>query len=88
MRLLFKFKKPVDHVLILPRLLGWTSVLFAVQGWLSETEAQRAAASQPAYFSVGMSLLSLGVGYMPLFMPPVGGKVGASGTEAPAAIPQ
>lgn len=69
------------------RLLGWTSVLFAVQGWLSETEAQRAAASQPAYFSIGMSLLSLGVGYMPLFMPPLAGNA-ASGTEAPAAIPQ
>jgi hypothetical protein len=71
------------------RLLGWTAVLFAIQGWLSETEAQRAAASQPAYFSVGMSLLSLGVGYMPLFMPPVAARPGAgSGTEAPAAVPQ
>ncbi|CZT15127.1 uncharacterized protein RCC_01020 [Ramularia collo-cygni] len=80
---------PMAAIFTRNKLLGWTAVLFAVQGWLSETEAQRAAASQPGYFSVGMSLLSLCVGYMPLFMPPVAGKVGgASGTEAPAAAPQ
>jgi len=79
---------PMAAIFTRNKLLGWTAVLFSVQGWLSETDAQRAAASQPAYFSVGMSLLSLGVGYMPLFMPPVGGKTGASGTEAPAAVPQ
>jgi hypothetical protein len=43
------------------KLLGWTSMLFAIQSWLQETPASREAASQPAYFSVGMALVSLGV---------------------------
>lgn len=46
---------------ILARLLGWTAMLFAIQGWLSETPDSRETASQPAYFSVGMAVLSLGV---------------------------
>lgn len=44
-----------------PRLLGWTSVLFAIQSWLAETPAQKAASASPAYFTVGMAVLSLGV---------------------------
>ena len=43
------------------KMIGWTSVLFAVQAWLSETPAQKATSSSPAYFSVGMALLALGV---------------------------
>ena len=43
------------------RMLGWTAVLFAIQQWLSESPAQKAAASSPAYLSVGMAALSLGV---------------------------
>jgi len=42
-------------------LIGWTAVLFSIQGWLAETPAQKATASTPAYLSVGMGLLSLGV---------------------------
>ncbi|KXT10544.1 hypothetical protein AC579_8329 [Pseudocercospora musae] len=69
----------------LTRLLGWTSVLFAVQTWLAETKEQKAASSSPAYFQVLMALLSLGVGYMPLFMPPTPGRPAtSSGPAAPA----
>jgi hypothetical protein len=71
-------------------MIGWTAVLFALQGWLSETAAQKAATSTPAIFSVGMALLSLAVGYMPLFLPPQAPKaapVGGSGTGAPPAMP-
>ncbi|EME86569.1 uncharacterized protein MYCFIDRAFT_181995 [Pseudocercospora fijiensis CIRAD86] len=67
------------------KLLGWTSVLFALQTWLAETPAQKAASSSPAYFQVLMALLSLGVGYMPLFMPPTPGRPAtSSGPPAPA----
>ncbi|KAI7116939.1 hypothetical protein KC316_g18834, partial [Hortaea werneckii] len=60
------------------KLIGWTAVLFSIQGWLSETPDQRANASTPGYFSVGMALLSLGVAYMPLFLPPQSAKAGAN----------
>ncbi|KAI5357590.1 Putative PAT complex subunit Asterix [Septoria linicola] len=80
---------PMAAIFTRNKLLGWTAILFAIQSWLSETPAQKAAASSPAYLQVGMAALSLGVGYMPLFMPPVGGaRPGAgSGTEAPAPSP-
>lgn len=42
-------------------MIGWTSVIVALQQWLSETSAQKAASSSPAYLSVGMALLSVGV---------------------------
>lgn len=35
--------------------LGWTAFVFAIQNWLSESEEQRATASQPAYMTVGMA---------------------------------
>jgi hypothetical protein len=37
-------------------------VLFSIQSWLTETPAQKSVASTPAYLSVGMAALSLGVG--------------------------
>ncbi|KAK3656345.1 hypothetical protein LTR56_003047 [Elasticomyces elasticus] len=43
------------------RMIGWTSVIFAVQGWLSETAASKSSQATPAIFSVGMAFLSLGV---------------------------
>lgn len=42
-------------------MIGWTAVLFSIQGWLSETPAQKATASTPAYLSVGMAFMSLAV---------------------------
>jgi hypothetical protein len=35
--------------------IGWGAVVFAIQGWLSESAESKKAASQPAYVSVGMS---------------------------------
>ncbi|KAK4892891.1 hypothetical protein LTR27_008619 [Elasticomyces elasticus] len=69
------------------RMIGWTSVIFAVQGWLSETAASKSSQATPAIFSVGMAFLSLGVAYMPLFMPPTPGPRSAAGTPAQAAMP-
>ncbi|KAI6787073.1 hypothetical protein KC332_g18713, partial [Hortaea werneckii] len=60
------------------KLIGWTAVMFSIQGWLAETPDQKANASTPGYFSVGMALLSLGVAYMPLFLPPQSAKAGAN----------
>ena len=69
-------------------MIGWTAVMISLQQWLSETPAQKQTTATPAYFSVGMSVLALGVAYMPLFLPPQAGRPGAgSGTEAPAAVP-
>jgi hypothetical protein len=79
---------PMAAIFTRNKIIGWTSVLFSMQQWLSETPAQKETASSPAYFSVGMSLLAVGVAYMPLFLPPnMGGKAGmgaGTGTGAPA----
>ena len=42
-------------------MIGWTAVIMSLQAWLSETPAQKSAAATPAYFSVGMAILALGV---------------------------
>jgi len=42
-------------------MIGWTAVIFAIQGWLGETPAQAAAATTPSYLQVGMAAMSLGV---------------------------
>ncbi|CAK3784968.1 translation initiation factor [Lecanosticta acicola] len=80
---------PMAAIFTRNKMLAWTAVLFSIQQWLSETPAQKAVASSPAYFSVGMAVLSLAVGYMPFFLPPApGARPGpGSGTEAPAATP-
>ncbi|KAK4495400.1 hypothetical protein PRZ48_013731 [Zasmidium cellare] len=78
---------PMAAIFTRNKMLGWTAVLFAIQQWLSETPAQKANSASPAYLSIGMAVLSLGVGYMPLFMPPPPGSRPGSGTEAPAAAP-
>ena len=52
---------PMAAIFTRNKLIGWTSVGIALQTWLSETPAQKAAASTPAYFSVGMGLLSCAV---------------------------
>jgi len=69
--------------------IGWTSVVFSIQTWLSESAESKKTASQPAYFAVGMALMALVVTYLPLFLPPPAtpGAVGGTGTEASAAVP-
>jgi hypothetical protein len=68
-------------------MIGWTAVIFAIQGWLGETPAQAAAATTPSYLQIGMAAMSLGVAYMPLFLPPTMNSGGASpaGPAAPVA---
>jgi hypothetical protein len=41
------------------------AVVVAIQNWLAESPQAKAAASQPAYMSVGMALLSLFVVSLP-----------------------
>ncbi|KAI9835964.1 MAG: hypothetical protein M1838_005180 [Thelocarpon superellum] len=69
------------------KLIGWTSVVLAVQGWLAETPDQAKKSSQPAIFSIGMAVMALAVSYVQLFLPPPGVGRGGTGTEAPAPVP-
>ncbi|KAK5164340.1 uncharacterized protein LTR77_010036 [Saxophila tyrrhenica] len=79
---------PMAAIFTRNKMIGWTSVMVSVQGWLSETPAQKEKAGTPAYFSVGMAVLALGLAYMPLFMPPAAGRGGqGSGTAAPGPVP-
>ncbi|QIW99226.1 hypothetical protein AMS68_004744 [Peltaster fructicola] len=79
---------PMAAIFTRNKLIGWTAVIFTIQGWLSETPSQRAAAQTPALFSVGMSFLSLVVTYLPLFMPPPAGQAAVGTTPAaPAPLP-
>ncbi|TVY39211.1 Uncharacterized protein LOCC1_G004093 [Lachnellula occidentalis] len=63
------------------------SVVFAIQNWLGESADAKKTSSQPAYFSVGMSLMALVVTYLPMFLPPPAASGQGTGTEAPAAAP-
>ncbi|KAJ8105162.1 hypothetical protein OPT61_g10347 [Boeremia exigua] len=65
------------------------AVVFSVQSWLAETPDQKKKSTTPAYFSVGMALMSLLVSYSSLILPPPPGSVGTgTGTQAaPAAAP-
>ncbi|KAF2675006.1 hypothetical protein BT63DRAFT_409129 [Microthyrium microscopicum] len=77
---------PMIAIITRNKMLGWTAVLFALQGWLVQTPAQAAAAGTPAYFSFVMAAMSLGMSYLPLFFPPAANRMG-SGTEPPAPQP-
>ncbi|KAM0696320.1 hypothetical protein Q7P36_003566 [Cladosporium allicinum] len=78
---------PMAAIFTRNKMIGWTAVIFAVQGWLGETPAQAAAATTPSYLQIGMAAMSLGVAYMPLFLPPTMNAGGASpaGPAAPVA---
>jgi len=70
------------------KMLGWVSFVFSLLNWLAETPDQKKSASTPGYLSVGMAAMAMVVTYLPLFMPPPPQyNRGASGTEAPAAVP-
>jgi len=65
------------------KMMGWAAVIFAVQSWLNETPGSSSfdKGKQPAIFSLGMAFMSLGITYMPMFMPVPGQqRVDASGT--------
>ncbi|KAI9748248.1 MAG: hypothetical protein M1815_003425 [Lichina confinis] len=79
---------PMAAMFTRSKAVGWTAVWFAVQHWLGETSGQNQATSQPAYFTVALSMLSLVVTYVqiilgqkPVQLPP------ATDTEAPPAVP-
>ncbi|KZZ93251.1 putative protein family UPF0139 [Moelleriella libera RCEF 2490] len=71
------------------RYIGWAAVVFAVQSWLGESEDAKKTSSAPGVMSVLMSVMALGVTYMPLFFPPTrgGAAAGGSGTEPAAPVP-
>ena len=52
---------PMAAIFTRNKMIGWTSVLFAINSWLSETPSQRSTSATPAYFSVGMALMAVGV---------------------------
>ncbi|KAF2643440.1 hypothetical protein P280DRAFT_447027 [Massarina eburnea CBS 473.64] len=79
---------PMAAIFTRNKMIGWVAVVFALQSWLAESPEQRRNSTTPAYFSVGMSFMSLLVAYMPLFLPPQPVRAGTgSSTEAPAAAP-
>lgn len=64
------------------------SVLVALLNWISETPAQKNASATPGYLSFGMAIMSVGVTYMPLFLPPTQEPRMATGTGAAPPMPQ
>ncbi|KAL6151087.1 hypothetical protein ACJQWK_11018 [Exserohilum turcicum] len=79
---------PMAAIFTRNKTIGWVSVVFAIQAWLAETPEQQKTSSTPAYFQVGMSIMSLVVTYSSFFLPPPPVRPGqASGTEPFAAVP-
>ncbi|KAJ9622751.1 Eukaryotic translation initiation factor eIF-1 [Taxawa tesnikishii (nom. ined.)] len=52
---------PMAAIFTRNKMIGWASVIFATQSWLSETAESKKSSSTPGYFSVGMALLSVAV---------------------------
>ncbi|EGS22918.1 uncharacterized protein CTHT_0013960 [Thermochaetoides thermophila DSM 1495] len=75
---------PMAAVFMRNRFLGWAAVVFAVQSWLGESEEMKRSTATPGYFSVGMSIMSLIVTYLPIFLPPPPGQAGAAAQAAAA----
>jgi hypothetical protein len=63
------------------------AVVFSIQSWLGESEETKKSGSTPGYFTVGMSLMSLLVTYLPIFLPPPPGLNAGSATGAPQPAP-
>ncbi|KAK1780537.1 hypothetical protein QBC45DRAFT_391346 [Copromyces sp. CBS 386.78] len=78
---------PMAAIFMRNRYIGWAAVVFAVQSWLGESEDSKKSSSTPGYFSVGMSLMSLAVTYLPLFLPPQPGMQQGSATDAAPPVP-
>ncbi|KAK0628542.1 hypothetical protein B0T17DRAFT_614446 [Bombardia bombarda] len=79
---------PMAAIFMRNRYIGWASVVFSLQNWLGESEETKKSSSTPGYFSVGMSLMSLLVTYLPIFLPPQASpQSGGSVTGAPAPVP-
>ncbi|KAK3336848.1 hypothetical protein B0T19DRAFT_410756 [Cercophora scortea] len=79
---------PMAAIFMRNRYIGWAAVAFSLQSWLGESEETKKTSSTPGYFSVGMSLMSLIVTYLPLFLPPTAGpQRGGSATDAAPPVP-
>ncbi|KAI0397682.1 hypothetical protein F5Y17DRAFT_414248 [Xylariaceae sp. FL0594] len=65
---------PMAAIFTRNKYIGWAAVVFSMQSWLGESAATTQNTSTPGYFSVGMSIMSLLVTYLPIFMPPVPGQ--------------
>ncbi|CAN9179046.1 translation initiation factor [Alternaria burnsii] len=50
---------PMAAIFTRNKMIGWVAVVFAIQSWLAETPEQKRTSSTPAYFQVGMSIMSL-----------------------------
>ncbi|KAK1758598.1 hypothetical protein QBC47DRAFT_145892 [Echria macrotheca] len=78
---------PMAAVFMRNRYVGWAAVVYSVQNWLGESEDAKKSNSTPGYFTVGMSLMSLLVTYLPIFLPPAPGLRAGSATDASAPAP-
>ncbi|KAH6894075.1 hypothetical protein B0T10DRAFT_603629 [Thelonectria olida] len=68
------------------KLIGWAAVVFSIQSWLGESEDAKKNSSTPGYFSVGMSIMSLAITYLPLFLPQPGTRAPAAAAPQPAIL--
>ena len=50
---------PMAAILTKNKIIGWTALIMALQGWLAETPDQKKTSSTPGYFGVGMALMAL-----------------------------
>ncbi|KAI1329913.1 hypothetical protein F5Y16DRAFT_364357 [Xylariaceae sp. FL0255] len=76
---------PMAAIFTRNKFIGWASVVFSIQSWLGESEATTQNTSTPGYFNVGMSIMSLAVTYLPLFLPPTASPASRVAPPAPAA---
>jgi hypothetical protein len=61
---------PMAAIFTRNKMIGWVAVVFAVQAWLAETAEQKKTSTTPAYFQVGMSIMSLVVVRRPAGLAP------------------
>ncbi|KAH6605607.1 hypothetical protein Trco_004760 [Trichoderma cornu-damae] len=73
---------PMAAMFMRNKFVGWVAVVFSIQTWLGESEDSKKGNGTPGYFAVGMSVMSLAVTYLPMFIPPPGAK-----TAPPAPAP-
>ncbi|KAK0655861.1 hypothetical protein B0T16DRAFT_451489 [Cercophora newfieldiana] len=78
---------PMAAVFMRNRYVGWAAVVFSIQSWLGESEETKKSSSTPGYFTVGMSVMSLLVTYLPIFLPPPASLNAGSATDAPQPAP-
>ncbi|KAK6818831.1 hypothetical protein PG995_003916 [Apiospora arundinis] len=75
---------PMAAIFTRNKYIGWVSVVFSIQNWLGESEDTTKNTSTPGYFTIGMSLMALGVTYLPMFLPQPPNTAGGTATGAPA----